>query len=546
MKNTIESESIKNSPLAANDPGLAKKILKLWEDAKDLHAEEGARRLELICIHYDTLSPEKTYSWVDPVGFQHEVEEAISLRWYVRYGHIVRNCLSVVPLIITWFALYTATAAYPLDHNKRDAGKSFLQLWQEGFSGVAAPFPFISFFRIPVITFSEVATFDVFFLLMYFILIWYTSGMESRAYAISTKFVRQLQEATKELMVARKEILIISKDQTSNENLAAALKLALAESAKASNRLVTNTKEAIEELVQASERTLKALAKASEETIRTVVQTSQEAVNKTVMQSEASIKEFVGLSKQSIVDANEKVNTLYSVHIMPMMSRFNTDLATLNEALTGYQERLDTLTDACQLIANAPAAIMSNAEAFRETGEVVSRNIAELNHTQKTVLEQIQVISVGITSVAGDMSQTATAMSGATEEVKKVAVMLQKSIGTLDEKVEATMKATLEGVESTTNAALEGIKSTNEELLKGMGGVITTATERVGGAISALRTVGPKLDNAATTFDQAVTKFSELKVTQNTRNGNGNRNPFKDGLLNKIIARYWQNEKKES
>src|SRR5437762_2269392 len=127
---TIQPTSIMQSKLNRVHPQLAIKIGELWIKAQKLKAKEGAKRLEHVCNHYEQLTPETTYRWIDPVGFQHEVEE--SLEQKVVGWHILRNCVSVLPLILTWFALYLALTGYQNDTYTGDAGKSFLQLWQEG------------------------------------------------------------------------------------------------------------------------------------------------------------------------------------------------------------------------------------------------------------------------------------------------------------------------------------------------------------------------------------------------------------------------------
>lgn len=53
----------------------------------------------------------------------------------------IRNVMVLLPILLTWFALYEATKAYSayINQNPDEIRKPFLLLWQEGFGGLGSP-----------------------------------------------------------------------------------------------------------------------------------------------------------------------------------------------------------------------------------------------------------------------------------------------------------------------------------------------------------------------------------------------------------------------
>ena len=103
---------------------LAKQNAPLVQELSDIMTEAeglGVQRIALICDQYDKLSPEVAYQRIDPIGLQDEIEEAQGHK--IEILHIIRNSVSVLPLILTWFALFVATDTYQKDTYAGDAGK---------------------------------------------------------------------------------------------------------------------------------------------------------------------------------------------------------------------------------------------------------------------------------------------------------------------------------------------------------------------------------------------------------------------------------------
>ena len=82
----------------------------------------------------------------------------------------LRNALVLMPIFLTWLALWEATRAYSkyLDANPEEAGKSFLYLWQKGFGGEIWT------------TFSALAAVDALIILFIFGLTVYSHGRRER------------------------------------------------------------------------------------------------------------------------------------------------------------------------------------------------------------------------------------------------------------------------------------------------------------------------------------------------------------------------------
>ena len=142
-----------------------------------------------------------------------------------------------------------------------------------------------------------------------------------------------------------------------------------------------------------------------------------------------------------------------------MMKTFNTDMSTLHKELGNYQGRLNDLTNASQQVANASqqlanasSTLTDNAERYTTIGEDISIQIASLNSTQDKVLQQIEDVAGGITTVASHMTTTTTDMRIATESISNVAKQIDTglctTIGTMMQSVnDATHELAQVGVQ---------------------------------------------------------------------------------------------------
>ncbi len=106
--------------------------------------------------------------------------------------HVIRNCLALVPLILTWVALYFASSNYQQDLQKypNDLYEPFLKLWQFGFHNTTW------------FTFSKAALIDVVLLLVYLFSVIAVVFFELKALRITQTFATGVHGVTDELVDA--------------------------------------------------------------------------------------------------------------------------------------------------------------------------------------------------------------------------------------------------------------------------------------------------------------------------------------------------------
>ena len=87
----------------------------------------------------------------------------------MEFAERARQVLVLVPILLTWYALYEATRAYSryIAANPDEVRKPFLLLWQEGFGGELGSLS-------P--TFSTVAIIDAAIILLIILLTFYAHG----------------------------------------------------------------------------------------------------------------------------------------------------------------------------------------------------------------------------------------------------------------------------------------------------------------------------------------------------------------------------------
>src|SRR3989442_8075497 len=150
--------SLSQSKLHTDHPQVAGDVETRLVEARRLGASEGVQRVAFVCNQYDRLTPDDAYHWINPLAFQHEVEDIQSNK--AEAWHIIRNCISLLPLVFTWFALFMAASSYHdcLNANQCEITTPFLELWQkDGFAG-------------RTFTFASAALLDVLLLLSYLLL----------------------------------------------------------------------------------------------------------------------------------------------------------------------------------------------------------------------------------------------------------------------------------------------------------------------------------------------------------------------------------------
>ena len=398
------------SKLGQQHMPVARELDKLREEGNTLGATEGAQRLELICDQYNQLSPNTAYLWLDLNAFQDEIEETQMHTWQMEWVHRLRNLFSLAPLILTWLALSFAVSSYQtytqLHHDT--TSKAFLELWQGGFGGTT------------IFNFSFTAITDVVLLLLYLSFVLLTHEMERRAHACAIDFVKKLQTKVDELIKYIIADTVHIGDQSDIE------------------RVISGVKQ----VVDSATGTMTQLVEKMSDGNKQAIDALQQAMKLVVADAQKSIQQSSDVSTKAITASNQQVETLFNSQVMPIMKTFNTDMSKLHQELGNYQGRLNDLTsasqqlaNASQQLANASSTLTDNAEQYTTIGEDISTQIASLNSTQDRVLQQIEDVAGGITTVASNMAVATTDMRLATESVGRVASQLDTGLRTTMDKM---------------------------------------------------------------------------------------------------------------
>lgn len=315
------------SKLSQHDMTLSTKVKDLMARVQSLGATLGVQRLALVSEHFDKLSPSIAYHWIDPDAFQREIEEAQARkaeRW-----HIWRIRFSLLPLLLTWFALFIAVTNYQQDLIKypSDQGQPFLRLWQDGFHGTTP------------LTFAATALLDVVLLTLYLFFIIRAQRLEHRAQVISNNFSKELQSVIEELMDVITTYGLITGASDSYSDM------------------VTNA-------------------------IKGVIESAMDAN-----------KQLAEETKQAIINSNSRAAELFDTQITPMIAEFRRDMTALQTELGNYQGRLQYLTAASTQLADAALSLATNADRYTSIGQNINAQISSLNNTQQNVLAQIGSIA---------------------------------------------------------------------------------------------------------------------------------------------------------
>lgn len=499
--------SISESKLSKVHAALAKEVEQLVQHALKLGAKEGVQRVTLICDQYHKLSPDTAYHLIDPGAFQREVEEAQSRK--VEIWHIIRNCISLLPLILTWFALFSATSSYQacIDPNTPVArrcdtsqSQSFLTLWQ------------MDGFKDRTITFSTAALLDVMLLLLYLTFILITYWLDWRTHQISASFSENLQKSTEAIMKAVSDdgITALASD-ADVDRVANAVQHVVEKAVRVSEQIGQQAQESIAQLSQSiqqsSQHTLEATQLSNQQTVQAIQQSNQlasqaaqqtlgqmgqmvEQTNQQAIQMiQQTAQQMMQVAQQSseqlfqtalaaIAESNSKTEALFNQQIMPMMTTFNSDMVRLHNELDNYQSRLNDLTIASKQLAGASTTLVGNADRYITIGKDISDQVTALQATQQQVHQQMAGVVGMIGSVASEMS-AATAQMGATS---------------------ASMIASTRAVEEVATQLTAGLQAT-----------LDTMTTQVNRATQSLGQVGTELQTTAYHLERAASILSSLQ-----------------------------------
>jgi len=459
---------LSKSKLAQKHGPLAHELNDLLVEAETLGASSGTQRVGFICDQYDKLSPDVAYHWIDPTGLQNEIEDAQTHR--IELVHILRNCISLLPLVLTWFALFSATASYQqcIEANQCDSTKqTFLALWQaDGFRG-------------RTFTFSIAALADVMLLLLYLSFIVFTYLLERRAHRTSIDFSQRLQATTEKLM---KAIAVEGATPISSEadvdRVAQAVSQVVEQATEMNKEMLKSAKESVDQALQAAQQSTIQAIQAAQQSNLNAVQSIQQTINQALQSSQQSTQQIIESAQKAITSSNRQMEELFDREIGPMMKTFNTDMVSLHKELGSYQGRLNELTAASKQLSQASETLVKNADRYINIGKEISNQIAALNSTQQHVLSQIGAIAGNIGSAARDISVATASMSAATH----------------------SMSTATHAIESVAMQMTNGVQST-----------INTMTAQVGRASQSLGQVGAELQTTTYYLNKTATLLSTLQ-----------------------------------
>lgn len=322
------------------NPVLAGKVDNLVKTLRRQGAFEGAKRLELVSKEFKKLTLEEAYHIIAPDITHGEVEELYTHK--LGFLHVIRNALSLCPLILTWTALCLAAISYQQilanpKYRDVDQYRPFLRLWQEGFHGATW------------LTFSNAALGDVILLslvLLFVVVIIPISESASRRRA--SKIALELEDLTDGLMWV---IGIEGINPITSE---------------------ADVDKVIQRIKQTVETSLLASKQASDQ------------------------------AKQFIADSEVRVtNVIGDFH--KDLATFNADLLKLSSDLQSYGRTIQDLSNASTQLASSSTSLATNArdmatsattsvqasQSMAQASQGIGTQLSALNNTQQQMVNEI-------------------------------------------------------------------------------------------------------------------------------------------------------------
>ena len=367
--------------LAIVDGGLAKRLELLVIQAKNLGARDGYERLALVGKNFKRLSLAEAYRLIDPGAIQREVEDAQARKYWVGRLHVIRNCLALVPLILTWVALYFASSNYQQDLQKypNDLYEPFLKLWQFGFHNTTW------------FTFSKAALIDVVLLLVYLFSVIAVVFFKSKALRITQTFATGVHGVTDELVDA-----IAKAGATSTSDV---------------DRIVKTIERVADEGFKNLMQTVKSLSEAD---VERIAQALRVVIQDTLKLSE----DIAEQAKQTLTDVN--------MDLKDLVNQLHSDLNTLSSDLLGYDQQLQQLTNASTDLAKASTSLAKNTDDLTKStqdyaniGKDIGTQIGSLNGSQQHIITTFEDIKRDAVTQIGSFANKLDSAAKAAEQVAK-------------------------------------------------------------------------------------------------------------------------------
>lgn len=340
----------------AHDPKLISQV-KNFLSRSDIETTKGVQRLALVCENFSQMTYDQAYRMIDPDQFQDEFEELQSHKGFIKLLNYLRIMLSLAPLILTWFALFSATSSYQNDLTKHpdDQTVTFLRLWQDGFHHTTA------------FTFSTTAIIDVVLLLSFLFCTILILALEYRARQDASVFATSLREVTSGLLKA-----------------------------------------AIEEGI--SQTTKQA-------DIDKIVKAVRVALGGVFTTTEDVIKQAMDV----VIKANDRVDQLFTSQVQPMFTKFDQNVSTFHLDVNNLTHEASILATASTDMATASNSMtVSSSQMANSTRDLqasvqqINAHIVNLNQTENSMVTRIETAQQ---RVATEVSNIATAMGSAAAKV---------------------------------------------------------------------------------------------------------------------------------
>ena len=336
----------------ANDPKLIARI-KSFLDRPDVQSTKGAQRLGTVCENFKFLTFDQAYHLIDPDAFQDEFEETQSHKFLIKLLNYTRVFLSLAPLILTWFALFSAANGYQNDLTKYpgDRTEAFLQLWQEGFHHTTA------------FTFSATAISDVVLLLLFLVSSIVILRLDYKARQAATQFGQDLREITEGLLKAvNTEGVSPVTSQADIDKIVRAIRVAL-------GGVFTTTEDVIKKALDV------------------------------------------------VLKANNRVEQLFTNQVHPMFTKFEQNVSIFHLDVNKLTQEVSVLATASTAVAAASTAMAGSASQMATSATDLQKSVkqidAHLVSLNQTEGEMVTKIEAAQQKVANEVSQAASSMNHA-------------------------------------------------------------------------------------------------------------------------------------
>jgi hypothetical protein len=377
----------------------------------------------------------------------------------------VRNVLVLLPIALTWFALYEATSAYReyIDAHPEDISQPFLLLWQRGFDGKGGLF---------TSSFSTLAIVDAMIIGIIIALTFYSHGRrEHREESIdrtAQKFQADVDNILAEATVA------LAPDRAGRPAMLARSVERLAE------RFENNSQELIGRL-RAEHQRLEAIAGRREKEFADfgVFASGMRAGAEETHRLLIELRQVSSSLRQSLEDLTSEVGVTgdQNKSLLSAVTSLERLVATGIQSDHGVTRRL---AEAAEVLAEAAERSLAGAEAAAQAGRVATEAV-----------KGIAEIGAGL---ATSQNRVEHAIAGESEANTRLADALRSGMGgvTASARTLAELQSTLVGLRD----EFRQIAQSNQEYASGLSRMLTEQTSIAANLAKLAREFGTRLPSA--------------------------------------------------